>query len=329
MAALLRSLLCGSLAALLGAQSPNGPWDASLRARGWGFCDVDGSLIFLEPGRQEFIHWDLAQGFLGTRPAPVLEERRSETPEAGDAEDPYSAAARLLYGGRRHTPSSSSEARKVFPERWIVDARDHSWVVVGRNLVESDSRGRILAKRALPAPVSDLVRGRDGFWLCYRTLNPFVQKFDWRGDVVWTYQRQGAVVTGLSLHRIAAHAGDSVLLAELGNLSFVEVGPGASGQVFFTHGGAVAEPLPLGKSGRGPMLYCPSRNAVLAVFSQADGRAGLPEGKGLALARFNLGRGTLEWTSTGLGEGHQLVAVVPKGALFTSPEGGLVVVPMP
>ena len=52
-------------------------------------------------------------------------------------------------------------------------------------------------------------------------------------------------------------------------------------------------------------------------------------GSGVVLACFNLAKGTLDWRPTGLGEGHQLIAVGAKGALFTSPAGGFAVVPVP
>jgi hypothetical protein len=113
----------------------------------------------------------------------------------------------------------------------------------------------------------------------------------------------------------------------MGALSFTHLGPGTSGEVYFTERGAAAGPLRLGKGGRGSLSYCPSRNAVLAVFAESD--AALPQGKGLALACFRLGKGTLTWRSTGLEEGFQLVGTNAQGAVFTSPEGGLVVVPVP
>ena len=115
----------------------------------------------------------------------------------------------------------------------------------------------------------------------------------------------------------------------MGGLSFSILGPGAGGEIYFTERGAAADPLRLDRSGRGPMAYCPARNAVLAVFSEAEAAALLPKGKGLALACFRLGKGTLSWRSTGLEEGCQLVGTNASGAVFTSPEGGLIVVPVP
>jgi len=318
-----------SVAAPLLAQSPGPAWDASTRARGWAFEDVDGSFLFLEPTRQEFIRWDPAAGMLGTRPAPTLEERQAEGAASADAEDPYSAAARLLYGERRPSAPRTAQVRRVFPDRWILDPKDHCWAAVGTTLLETDRQGQVLSKRRLPAPVSDIVRVGDGFYLCYRTLNPCVQKFNWRGDPVWTYQKKGPVPADTPLHRIVAHGEDSVLLASLGDLSFTVLGPGASGQVFFTRGGAVAEPLPVGKRGRAGMQYCPSRNAVLAVFNAPVPGVDQATGSGVVLACFNLAKGTLDWRPTGLGEGHQLIAVGAKGALFTSPAGGFAVVPVP
>ncbi|MBI4912333.1 MAG: hypothetical protein HY823_06320 [Acidobacteria bacterium] len=316
-----------SLPVLLGQASS---WEAGVRARGWAYCDVDGSFLFLEPSRQAFIHWDPGQGVRGTRPAPLVDPRDSPGGEGAEAEDPYSAAARLLYGEGRRPSRRDREGRRVFPERWILDARDHCWAAAGRTLVEVDPMGRILTRRELAAPLADMVRVADGFFVCYRTLNPFIQKFDWRGEPVWTYRRKGSALSDQPLHRIVPDGRGGILLAELGSLSFTPVGPGSrEGQIYFTRDGSLAEPLSTGRGGRAPMVYCSTRNAVLAVFSESEARTELPSGKGLALACFRLDRGTVEWRSTGLTEGHLLIGASVSGAVFSAPSGGLATVPVP
>jgi len=312
------------------AQAPPAPWSANTNARGWAFADVDGSFLFLESRRQEFMHWDPQSGLRGTRPAPLLEERSEDGDAPQAAEDPHLAAVKMLYGEGRPSPKRNASVRKRLPERWILDPKDNTWAVAGSTLSECDPQGRVLSRHSLPAPVADMVRVQDGFFLSYRTVQPFVQKFDWRGKAVWTHQKaRPATPAAVPLHRIVISSESGVLLAEMGALSFTNLGPGASGEVYFTERGATAGPLRLGRGGRGPMSYCPSRNAVLAVFSEADAASALPQGKGLALACFRLDKGTLTWRSTGLEEGCQLVGINAAGAVFTSPEGGLVVVPVP
>lgn len=312
------------------AQAPSAPWNANTSARGWAFADVDGSFLFLESRRQEFILWDPQTGLRGARPAPLLEERGEDGGTPQEVEDPHLAAVKMLYGEGRPSPKRKASVRKRLPERWILDPKDNTWAVAGSTLFECDPQGRLLSRHPLPASVADMARVQDGFYVSYRTVQPFVQKFDWRGKPVWTHQKaRPATPAAVPLHRIVVNPEGGVLLAEMGALSFTHLGPGTSGEVYFTERGAAAGPLRLGKGGRGPMSYCPSRNAVLAVFAEADAALALPQGKGLALACFRLGKGTLTWRSTGLQEDFQLIGTNAQGAVFTSPEGGLVVVPVP
>jgi hypothetical protein len=331
----LPSLLSALLIAapvLLGQGSPEG-WEAHTHAKGWAFQDADGSFLFLDALRRTFVHWDAGAGTLGLRPAPVLQEPRHGEATAEPATDGYAQAQHMLYGAPLTLArKSGAGAQARLPERWVLDPLDGLWCALGTSLLKVDVKGKVLVRQTLPAPVADMVRLQDGFCLCYRTLRPWVEKFDWKGKLLWSYPQARPELADLPdapLHRIAPAGDGSLLLAELGKLSFTVLGASAPGQMFFTQGGLVAEPLPLARGGRGSMVYCPARNAVLAAFTAAQSRSALPGAKGLTLACFDLAQGTIQWRDTGLPEASCLVAVTEGGAVFTAPEGGLATVPVP
>jgi hypothetical protein len=314
----------------MGQGNPEG-WEAVRHARGWAFQDADGSFLFLDAARRTFVHWEAGAGTLGQRPAPVLQEARRTEATGEPVTDAYSQALHMLYGVPL-TPVRKAGSQFQLPERWLLDPLDGLWCVLGPSLVKVDAKGKVLFSQGLAGPVADLLRLQDGFCLCYRTQKPWVEKFDWKGRLLWRYPKDRPEATAgpeSPLHRIVPGGDGTVLLAALGNLSFTVLGSGAPTQRGFTQDGHAADPLPLGRGGRGPMVYCATRNAVLAAFSPAQAQPALPGAKGLSLACFDLAKGTLLWQDTGLPEGSCLVAVTDAAALFTAPGGGLTTVAVP
>ena len=330
-------------------------WDPGTQARGWAFQDVDGSLFFFDPGARCLRQWQKGSGLLATQalPLPTVRKPAPKAEPAAPAEDStsaYESARALLYGipaaqraQSRHTkaaPKTEPETCDAVPERWVLDTSNRIWVVCEERLVVIDRNGQMAATYPLPGPVEDLAADHDGLYLNYRTLKPYVEKRSLAtGDVVWAYGDKTALREAAALPLLVALnrmtlAGDGALyLAEGGGLAFTVLDPGkgpkAPGQSFFTLNGAVASRVNLGRTGRGPLLAWAGKDVLFSAFSAPQVRgSGAPEAKGVVLARFDLAKGTLDWLPTGLPEGHRLVGLLDREAVFLNPEGGLSYAPI-
>ncbi|BDU68732.1 hypothetical protein GETHOR_08330 [Geothrix oryzae] len=332
-------------------------WDPDRATHGWAFQEVDGSLIFFDPASRALKTWMKEAGLLSSLTLTLPEVRKPAAkspraaPMAKGATD-YDAAGALLYGipTYQRTPSKPAGAKvevpsegtacEAQPERWVLDAYNRIWMVCDGQLAVLGKDGRAETLWPLPGQVEDMALGRDGLFLLYRTLKPYLEKRDLKsGAVLWTYgdraQLKEAAAQPLlvPLNRMALGADGTVFLAEGASLAFTVLdpvrGPKQPGQTFFT----CREDLParalLGRQGRGPILPWAGREVVFGVFTPAQVKScGAPESQGLVLARFDLLKGTLDWLPTPLAEGHRLVGLLDHEAVFLAPGGGLAYAPI-
>jgi len=352
--------LCGpvSLQAQTRAQAHLQDWEPARATGGWAFQEVDGSLVFFDPGTRSLRAWMKGSGLLSTLPVFLPEVRKPAPASKPVAAAPprattdYDAAGALLYGIPRHQrtqpavsrpasqPAPEAPASEAVPERWVIDSYSRTWMVCDGRLVILTKDGQLETASALPAPVQDMAVGREGILILYRTPKPCLEKRDLRtGAVLWSYgdrsQLKDAATQPLlvPLNRMALGMDGTVYLAEGPSLAFTVLdpakGPKEPGQTFFTCHDALPGRAALGRVGRGPMLSWAGRDVIFCVFQPSQVRScGAPESTGLMLARFDLLNGALEWIPTTLAEGHQLVGLLDREAVFLAPGGGLAYAPI-
>lgn len=338
----------------LGAGSPGHAqgWDPGRRAGGWAFQEVDGSLVFFDPEAGALRTWVKGVGLTSSLPLTLPPVRRTQPPArtapAGSrGTTDYDAAAALLYG-TPHRPRGAArepaprevQAAEAVPERWVTDSYSRTWLTASERLIVLGKDGRQDQQFTLPGPVEDMAVAPDGLLLLYRTLKPYLEKRDLRtGAILWTFgdgsQLKDPDVPPLRvpLNRMALGTDGTVYLAEGASLTFTVLdparGPKAPGQAFFTCQDALPPRAALGHLGRGPLLTWADRGVVFGVFTPSQVKScGAPESRGLLLARFDLGRGTLDWVPTNLAEGHRLVGLLDTEAVFLAPGGGLAFAPI-
>ena len=345
----------------LRAQGHSAAWDPARVAGKWAFQEVDGSLVFFDPATRSLRAWMKGSGLLSTLPVSLPEVRKAApAPKAAPASSSrvasdYDAAGALLYGIPHHQQAQAAAPKPIrqaapqpapeaacdaVPERWVVDSYSRIWMVCDGRLVIFNKDGQIDTASALPAPVEDMAVGREGILILYRTLKPCLEKRDLRtGGVLWSYgdraQLKDAAAQPLlvPLNRMALGADGTVYLAEGPSLAFTVLdpikGPKDPGQTFFTCHDALPGRAMLGRVGRGPMLSWAGKDVIFCVFEPSQVKAcGAPESQGLMLARFDLLSGSLEWIPTQLAEGHQLVGLLDREAVFLAPGGGLAYAPI-
>jgi hypothetical protein len=354
---LLLAALALSAPAHLRAQASPQPWDPTRSAGRWAFQEVDGSFVFFDPGTRSLRTWMKGSGLLSTLPIALPEVRKaapdpSPAPaKARPAATDYDAAGAILYGIPRHqrakaeaprpaAPRAPEPACEAVPERWVIDSYSRTWMVCDGRLVIFTKDGQIEHASALPAPVEDMAVGREGILLLFRTPKPYLEKRDLRtGAVLWSYgdrtQLKDAAAQPLlvPLNRMALGADGTVYLAEGPSLALTVLdpvrGPKEPGQTFFTCRDALPGRAMLGSVGRGPMLSWAGKDVLFSVFTPSQLKScNAPESKGLVLARFDLLNGALEWLPTPLPEGHRLVGLLDREAVFLAPGGGLAYAPI-
>lgn len=343
-----------SSATPLGAQG----WDATRQASGWAYQEVDGSLVFFDPAARSLRTWMKGSGLLGSLPVALPEGRKAlavakPAPSAPKPTTDYDAAGALLYGTPRHkgarvaaADAPSQEPTELpgvigaSPERWVIDPYNRIWMTWGVQLAVLGKDGRTELALPLAAAVEDMAVLRDGVLLLYRTMKPFLEKRDLRtGAVLWTFgdkaqaKEAAAQPLRVALNRMALGLDGAIYLAEGASLAFTVLdpakGPQDPGQSFFTCQGVMPARPVLGRVGRGPLLAWSGRDVIFGAFAPSQVRScGAPESKGLLLARFNLGNGTLDWLPTSIAEGHRLVGLLETEAVFLAPEGGLAFAPI-
>ncbi len=249
----------------------------------------------------------------------------------------YDAQGRFLHtwvrdGGLMR--SISLAKLEVEPDRWVVDPRNNAWVAHGTTLTLVDRSGRLTTSVKLPAEVGDVCWDAKGFVISYRTVEPYLEKRDFKGtEVLWSFgakppKREGSAP--VNRRPIVSDDSGNVLLADGNNLN-LSILDGATGRKLsetnLTLGGTPAPALEGNAAERGPLALWPGKSvafaAVPAAQVPASQRGTL---QGLALARLDLAQSRLEFLPTGLDESYLLVGVLDADAVFAGPKGGLMLV---
>jgi len=205
-------------------------------------------------------------------------------------------------------------------------------VVGGRNLTFLEKSGKTFTIR-LPYEVGDLTWDAHGFYLSYRTPEPFIEMRGYdSGSVVW-YIRNRAMKDEAApavLHRLVVNEDKILFLGSRGSLQMEQI-DGTNGRTrgmtTLTYNGVAAPSLTLGSQDRGPMAWWIDANTAVSAVPASQ----LPAYKqsGLLLAIENLTGSSVEVVATGLSEQHGFIGMLESDAVFIAPGGGLVFVPVP
>lgn len=270
-------------------------WDAATQARSWAKQDKDDSFTFYDPATKTLYTWMREGGLTGTVATGKFDEA---------------------------------------PDRWVLDPRNNAWIAHGLTITQVDRTGRSLQNVKLPAEVGDVCWDAKGFVLSYRTAEPYVEKRDFKGSLLWAFGAKPSKGDGpipLNRRPIVMDEAGNVLMADgmALNLSVLDGNSGrktsetqlklADGQPAPALEGAVIE--------RGPLVTWMGKGVILAAVKASQvpvsQRGSL---QGLVLARLDVAQSRLEFLPTGLDEAHLLVGVLDSEAIFVSPKGGLMVV---
>ena len=266
------------------------PFDPVKKATGWARVDKDGSIAFYDPATKKIYSWMKDGGIVGEVDASKLEQA---------------------------------------PEKWVLDFAFNAWVISGKNLTYVDKAGKNFTLK-LPYEVGDLAWDVNGFYLSYKTPEPFIEMRGYdSGSVVW-YIRNRAMKdenTPVALHRVVVSEEKAVFVGSLGSLQMEQVDAtnGRSrGTTAFTYAGGEAPALTLGKQERGVVGWWLNRNMAVHAIPASQ----LPSLKqtGMLLAVENLGASTVEFLATGLSEQHSFIGMLESEAVFMAPGGGLIFV---
>jgi hypothetical protein len=310
-------------------------------------------MLFFDPSAQALRTWLKDGGWSNTMRLKLPVERASVRPKAApetrSASD-YDSAATLLYGIAKHertkaqdSPASApaeAESCEARPERWLVDSNGRAWLTCEGKLMAMDKQGKPDMILPLPGRVQDMVVGRDGLYLLYRSLKPYIEKRNLQsGSVIWAYGDKSQLKEAASqpilvpLNRITLGDDGAVYLAEGTSMMLTVLdatkGPNDPGQAFFTFQDAIPARANLGHSGRGPILAWAGRAVLFSAFTPDQVKTcHAPQSKGLILARFDLARGTLDWVPTDIPEGHQFVGLLDHEAVFLTAQGTPIFAPI-
>lgn len=270
-------------------------WDGATQARGWAKQDKDDSFTFYDPATRTLQTWTRDGGVLGSVSTAKLGE---------------------------------------VPERWVMDPRNNAWVIHGTTLTQLDRTGREVTSFRLPAEVGDVCWDPKGLVLSYRSVEPYLEKRDFKGAVVWSFGAKPAKEDGPpppnrrpvvmdDTGKVLMADGHSLNLALFDGESGRKVGETslrlASGQAAPALEGTAVERLAL--------ALWPGKGVVFAAVKASQVPAPLREPlQGLALARLDLAQSQVEFLPTGLDESHRLIGVLDSDAIFVSPKGGLMLV---
>lgn len=313
----------------------------------WAFQDVDGSMLFYDPSAQALRTWIKEGGWGNTLRLKLPVKRAVARPTASvdtRSVSDYDSAAAILYGISKHertkrqepsptAAATGTEACEARPERWLVDGHGRAWMTCEGQLMALGKQGNPDMILSLPGRVQDMAVGRDGVFLLYRTLKPYVEKRNLQsGAVIWAYGDKTELKEAASqpilvpLNRMALGDDGTVYLAEGTSMVLTVLdaakGPREPGQAFFTCQDAIPPRANLGSIGRGPLLPWAGRAVLFSAFTPAQVKTSqAPGSKGLILARFDLAKGTLDWVPTDIPEGHQFVGLLDHEAVFLTPQG--------
>jgi hypothetical protein len=267
-------------------------WEATSHARGWAKQDKDDSFTFFDPATRTLHTWMREGGLTGSLSVGALEGA---------------------------------------PVRWVLDPRNNAWVAHENLVSQIDKTGRVLAKFKTPAEVGDVCWDLKGFVLSYRTPEPYLEKRDYKGTLLWSSGVKPARTEGpapLNRRPVVLQDSGNVLMVDGKSLNLVifdgENGKQLSVTDFHLNTG---EPAPLIEGTTvdlEPLALWPGKDVVFAAV-KASQLPPVPRAafQGLVLARFDFAFSRLELLPTGLDEAHILVGVLDSEALFVSPNGGL------
>ena len=270
-------------------------WDAASQARSWAKQDKDDSFTFYDPNAKALYTWMRDGGVLGSVPLAKLDET---------------------------------------PDRWVMDPRNTAWVAHGLTVTQYDRSGRSIVNFRLPAEVGDACWDAKGFVFSYRAPEPYLEKRDFKGALLWSFGAKPAKADGPApqyRRTVVMDDAGKILMADGNalNLSILDGETGrkvaetnlrlASGQPAPALEGAVSE--------RGPLALWSGHGVVFAAIRAVQIPAQLRETmQGLALARLDLVQSRVEFLPTGLDETHTLIGVLDSDAVFVNPRGGLLLV---
>jgi hypothetical protein len=270
-------------------------WEAAGRARSWAKQDKDESFTFYDPADRMLRTWSRDGGVLSSLPLGRLDG---------------------------------------LPERWALDPRNMAWIAHGTTLSQVDQSGKVLETTRLPAEVGDVCWDTKGLVLSYRASEPYLEKRDFKGNLVWSSGTRPSRADGSGrLHRrpIVIEDSGNGLMAD-GRALNLTILDGSTGQVlsqaaFYLPQGQPAPALEGDTLDRDPLVLWPGRDVVFAAVKAAQVPAAQRGSlRGMALARLDLAQSRLEFLRTGLDETHILVGVLDSDAVFVNPAGGLALV---
>jgi hypothetical protein len=272
-------------------------WDAARSAVGWAKQDKDDSFTFYDAATRTLHTWARDGGLMASLPLAKLDGP---------------------------------------PVRWALDPRNNAWVAHGATLSLVERTGRILTSLRLPAEVGDLCWDAKGFVISYRTLEPYVEKRGFKsGELLWSFGSKPSHKEGTAIlirRPVVLDDSGSVLIAEgyTTALSVLDSGTGQKiGEISFQKNGSPIPNLEGSNLERGPIAVWPGKGVVLASLNASQLPISLRTGhQGLVLARLDTARMNCDFLPTGLVEGHLLVGVLDSDAVFSTPNGGLVLIPL-
>ena len=267
-------------------------WDPVKQATGWARVDRDGSIAFYDPASRKLYSWMKDGGILGELDLSKLEQP---------------------------------------PEKWVLDFSSNAWVVSGRNLTYVKKDGETYTIK-LACEVSDLAWDAQGFYISYKTPEPFIEMRQYNGESLVWYIRNRAMkieAAPTAQHRIAVSEDKTLYIASGGSLQMQVVdcnnGRIKNATTFSIHSG-LAPNLNLGSQDRGPMAWWLSKNIAVSAVP-ASQLSSLKPGS-LYLALENLSTNIIEFLPTGLSEQHTFIGMLESEAVFIVPGGGLAFVPV-
>lgn len=270
-------------------------WDAASQARSWAKQDKDDSFTFYDSTAKTLHTWMREGGLMGSIPLGKVEG---------------------------------------LPERWLVDPRGNAWILHGTTANQIDKAGHGVDSFRLPAEVGDVCWDAKGFVLSYRTPEPYLEKRDFKGSLLWSFGAKPPKNDGPAPQNrrpVLTDDAGNVLMADRNslNLAILDGGTGkkiAETTLHLPDG----QPAPLLEGvalDRGPTALWAGKGVVFAALKAsqipAAQRGSL---QGLALARIEFAQSLLEFLPTGLDETHVLIGVLDSDAVFVNPKGGLLLV---
>lgn len=270
-------------------------WDAASQASSWAKQDKDDSFTFYEPATKTLRTWMRDGGLLGSVPLTKLDEA---------------------------------------PDRWVMDPRNNAWVAHGSTVTQIDRTGRIIVNVKVPAEIGDICWDAKGFVVSYRSREPYLEKRDFKGDLVWAFGAKPSKGDGSSPQNrrpVVLDDSGNVLMADGSALNLAIIDGSTGRKVAETNlrlAGGQPAPLLEGSSvERGPLAIWPGKGVIFAAIKASQ----LPAAQkadlsGLVLARIEFAQSRLEFLPTGLDETHLLIGVLDSDAVFVNPRGGLMLV---